>query len=118
RQREASTKLLANRLTSHSNGAGNVSSKSLMSKINVRSGDANTPKFARWQSPQDCTMMPAEGVFFRSWACITAVPRKKAKGDSSIRENRIGKRCFTLPSFDFSISESGSRPEGRDPAFE
>src|SRR5215831_6457067 len=63
-------------------------------------------------------MMPAEGVSFRSWACMRAVPRKKANGDSSIRVNRIGKRCFALPSFDLSISDSGSRAEGRDPMFE
>ena len=63
-------------------------------------------------------MMPAEGVFFRSWACIAAVPRRKAKGDSSIRVNRIGRRLFTLPVFDFSISKSGSRPERLDTVFE
>src|SRR6516165_7402684 len=63
-------------------------------------------------------MMSAEGVFFRSWACITAVPRKKANGDSSIRLNRIGKRCFTLPLVDFSMSKSGSRPERLDAVFE
>src|SRR5262249_40946299 len=68
-------------------------------------------------SPQDCTIIPDEGVFFRSWACTIAVPRKNANGDPSIRPNRIGKRCFTLTSFDFSMSESGSRPEG-DPIFE
>jgi len=49
---------------------------------------------------------------------MTAVPRKKANGDSSILVNRIGKRCFTLPSFDLSISDNGSRAEGRDPVFE
>jgi hypothetical protein len=63
-------------------------------------------------------MMPAEGVFFRSWACITAVPRKKAKGDSSIRVNRIGKRFLTLPAVDFSMSDSGSRGERLDGVFE
>ena len=54
-------------------------------------------------------MMPAEGVFFRSWAWMAAVPRKNAKGDSIIRLNRTGNKRSTLPWFDFSISESGSR---------
>jgi hypothetical protein len=32
--------------------------------------------------------------------------------------NRIGKRFFTLPSVDFSMSKSGSRPERLDAVFE
>ena len=51
----AMTKLVASRLRSHSQGAGYVSSKSLMSKMIRRSGVANAPKFIRWQSPQDWT---------------------------------------------------------------
>ena len=42
--RQASTKLAARRFTSHSQGAGRVSSRSLMSKITRRSGVANAPK--------------------------------------------------------------------------
>ena len=52
RSRPAISKLAASRLTSHSHGPGSVSSKSLMSNISCRSGEANTPKFDRWASPQ------------------------------------------------------------------
>ena len=45
--RQASTKLAARRFTSHSQGAGRVSSRSLMSKITRRSGVANAPKLSR-----------------------------------------------------------------------
>ncbi len=45
--RPAMAKLAAIRFTSYSNGPGRVSSKSLRSKSNVRSGDANAPKFER-----------------------------------------------------------------------
>ena len=62
--------------------------------------------------------MPADGVFFKSCACTIAVPRKNVNGDSSILVNRIGKRCFTLPLFDSSMSESGSRSELLDAIFE
>src|SRR5215472_11866508 len=48
---------------------------------------------------------------------MTAVPRKNAKGDSSIRLNRTGNSFSTRPLFDFSISESGSRPNRRDGDF-
>ena len=41
-ERAAITMLTASRLTSHSHGAGNVSSKSFASKTSVRSGDANS----------------------------------------------------------------------------
>ena len=54
--------LVASRLTSHSQGPGTVSSKSLMSKTRCRSGEANAPKFDRWASPQSCTFSPDRGV--------------------------------------------------------
>jgi hypothetical protein len=41
------TMLAVSRLTSHSQGAGRVSSKSLMSKKMLRSGVAKPPKFIR-----------------------------------------------------------------------
>ncbi|MNT89583.1 hypothetical protein D3C72_2303370 [compost metagenome] len=83
--RAATAKLIAKRLTSHSQGAGRVSSKSLMSKIRLRSGVANKPKFIRWQSPQAWTWMPVVGVAARSWAINPAEPRKKVKGLRSMR---------------------------------
>ena len=73
--RPAITKLAARRLTSHSHGAGSVSSKSLMSKIKRRSGVANPPKLSRWQSPQACTRTPVTGVCARSPAMMAAAPR-------------------------------------------
>lgn len=45
--RPAMTRLAASRLTSHSQGPGSVSSKSLMSKSNCRSGEASSRKFSR-----------------------------------------------------------------------
>src|SRR5580765_3313484 len=90
--RAARTKLVASRFTSHSNGPGRVSSKSVMSKTSARSGVAKPPKFIRWQSPQHCTVSPADGVPFRSYACRIAEPRKKANADSAIRVNRTGRR--------------------------
>ncbi len=50
--RPQTSKLAASRFTSHSQGPGSVSSKSLMSNSIFRSGDAKTPKFERWASPQ------------------------------------------------------------------
>jgi len=49
--RPATAKLAASRFTSHSQGPGAVSSKSLMSKTSSRSGEPNTPKFERCASP-------------------------------------------------------------------
>ena len=60
--RPATTKLAASRFRSHSHGARSVSSKSLISKIRLRSGVAKSPKLRRWQSPQACTAMPVVGV--------------------------------------------------------
>ena len=56
--RQATTKLAARRLTSHSHGAGSVSSRSLMEKMTLRSGVAKPPKLHRWASPQHWTRMP------------------------------------------------------------
>ena len=54
--------LAARRFTSHSQGPGRVSSKSLASKTRVRSGEANSPKFERWASPLAWTRMSVRGV--------------------------------------------------------
>ena len=75
RSRPAISKLAASRLTSHSHGPGRVSSKSLMSNINCRSGEAKTPKFDRCASPQTWTFRPDRGVAARSAAMISAAPR-------------------------------------------
>ena len=73
--REAMTKLAASRATSHSNGPGSVSSKSLMSNSSWRSGEANTPKLDRWASPQSWTFSPEVATLARSHAMIRAPPR-------------------------------------------
>ncbi len=94
--RPAISKLAARRFTSHSQGPGSVSSKSLMSKIRRRSGEPNTPKLDRWASPQHCTVMPESGVAARSSAMISAAPRKKANGETSMRPYRMGTSSGTL----------------------
>ncbi len=66
RSRPATAKLVTSRLTSHSNGPGSVSSKSLMLKTSRRSGAAKTPKFDRCASPHSCTDMLVRGVPARS----------------------------------------------------
>jgi len=73
--RLATTKLAASRFTSHSHGAGSVSSRSLMEKITFRSGVANPPKLERCASPQHWTRMPEIGVEARSAAIAIAEPR-------------------------------------------
>ena len=73
--RPATVMLAASRLTSHSNGPGRVSSKSLTSKTRLRSGEANAPKFDKWASPHICTRSPAAGVPSRSAAIGSAAPR-------------------------------------------
>ena len=85
RLRPASATLAARRLTSHSHGAGSVSSKSLTSKNRFRSGVAKTPKFPRWASPHACTRNAVVGVVARSSAINTAEPRMNANGDTSMR---------------------------------
>jgi hypothetical protein len=77
--------LAASRFTSHSNGPGQVSSKSLQSKTRRRSGAEKTPKFERWASPQSCAVSVVVGVCARSAAITAAEPRKKAKGEASMR---------------------------------
>src|SRR5262249_61750296 len=52
--RPASTTDATSRLTSHSQGAREVSSKSLISKMTLRSGVANPKKFMRRQSAHAC----------------------------------------------------------------
>ncbi len=79
------TTLAAKRLTSHSHGPGRVSSKSLTSNMSERSGEANRPKLDRWASPQICAESPERGVVARSEAMTRAAPRKKVKGDTSMR---------------------------------
>jgi hypothetical protein len=83
--RAATTKLTASRLTSHSQGAGSVSSKSLSPNDRLRSGVANTPKLSRWASPQACTVIPVTGVVARSWAITAGAPRRKANGEAAMR---------------------------------
>ena len=73
--RPAIAKLAASRLTSHSHGPGNVSSKSLRPNTSRRSGEANPPKFIRWASPHSCVVIPERGVPARSLAMISAAPR-------------------------------------------
>src|SRR6185437_7573625 len=75
RSRAPIARLAPSRLTSHSNGPGNVSSKSLMSKTRRRSGAWKTPKLERWASPQSCTRRPESGLAARSAAMIPAAPR-------------------------------------------
>ena len=67
--------LAASRLTSHSHGPGIVSSKSFESNTRVRSGEAKSPKFERWESPLAWTMMSLRGVVDRSKAITAGAPR-------------------------------------------
>ena len=73
--RPATARLAASRLTSHSNGPGSVSSKSLTSNTSRRAGEANAPKLARCASPHSCTRSPDVGVVARSAAIGSAAPR-------------------------------------------
>ena len=73
--RPAMTKLADSRLTSHSQGPGSVSSKSLMSNIMRRSGEASSRKFSRCASPHNCALIPERGVSSRSPAMMAAAPR-------------------------------------------
>ena len=103
-------KLAASRLTSHSQGPTSVSSKSFRSKTRRRSGLAYTPKLARWASPQSWTVMLVLGVGARSPAITAAEPRRKAKGEASMRPMRIGTSSGMRPSFEAAIVARGSRP--------
>ena len=73
--RPATAKLAASRLTSHSHGPGQVSSKSLMPNSKRRSGEANAPKFIRWASPHTWVVIPDRGVPAKSAAMMSAAPR-------------------------------------------
>jgi hypothetical protein len=73
--RPATSRLAANRFTSHSHGPGAVSSKSLTSKNRWRSGEPKTPKLDRRASPQTWTFSPEFGVAARSEAIGSAAPR-------------------------------------------
>jgi hypothetical protein len=64
--RPAISRLVASRLTSHSNGPGLVSSKSLTWKTSRRSGEAKRPKSPRCASPHNWTVSPERGPFARS----------------------------------------------------
>ena len=108
RSRAAISTLAAKRLTSHSQGPGSVSSKSLTSNTRERSGDANTPKFDRCASPHACTVKPDRGVVARSEAIINAAPRKNANGEVSIRPYRIGTNSGTRDRACDSRSSTGS----------
>ena len=88
--RAAINMLAARRLTSHSHGPGDVSSKSLRSNTSCRSGEANTPKLLTCASPLSWQARPENGVFARSPAITDAAPRKNANGEASIRPYRIG----------------------------
>ncbi len=61
RWRPAISKLATSRFTSHSNGPGWVSSKSLMSNARRRSAEPNRPKFDRCASPHSWTVRPLFG---------------------------------------------------------
>jgi hypothetical protein len=88
---------MASRLTSHSQGAGSVSSKSLRPKDRFRSGVANSPKLSRWASPQACTVIPVTGVVARSRAITPGAPRRNANGDARMRGGRVGSRWGSPP---------------------
>mgnify|MGYP006974896277 CR=1 FL=1 len=74
-ERPAITKLAVSLLTSHSQGAGSVSSRSLMEKMTFLSGVANPPKLHKWASPHACTNIPELGVLARSADILKAEPR-------------------------------------------
>jgi hypothetical protein len=84
--------LATSRLTSHSQGPGSVSSKSLTSKTRFLSGDAYRPKFETCASPHNCAVSPVSGADAKSEAISRAAPRKNAKRDGSIRPYRTGSR--------------------------
>src|SRR6516165_12152864 len=100
--------LAASRFTSHSQGAGSVSSKSFISKTRFLSGVAYNPKFIKWQSPQHCTSTPDTGVLAKSLAITIADPLKNANGDSNILAYLIGNNSSTLSLFDSMSSATGS----------
>ena len=100
RSRPATAKLATSRLTSHSNGPGSVSSKSLTLKTSRRSGAAKTPKFERWASPQSCTCRPVRGVAARSAAMSdgrAAVERERRDEHAPVAERDELRRPASRP---------------------
>src|SRR3954451_24014985 len=89
------TRLAANRLTSHSNGPGSVSSKSRNANASCRSGVAHNPKFRTCASPHIWTSRPVWEHPARSAAMTAAAPRKYVHGDAVIRPYRSGSRSGT-----------------------
>jgi hypothetical protein len=69
---------------------------------------ANTPKFESWQSPEDCTTMPLDGVVARSAAIAAAEPRGNANGEAAVRAWRITTNSGTRPASSASIGATGS----------
>ena len=110
--RAAMAALAASRFTSHSNGPGQVSSKSFRSNTSDLSGLAKMPKFNRCASPHSCTSIPDVGVVARSRPICSAEPRKKAKGDSIIRRLRTGTRSWRRFLLTSSTTSTGSRRSG------
>ena len=90
RSRPATSKLATRRLTSHSNGPGSVSSKSLIPNTSRRSGPANVPKLERWASPHSWAFRAVRGSWARSQAITHAAPRKNVIGETSMRPYRMG----------------------------
>ena len=89
-KRTATAALAASRFRSHSQGAGNTSSKSLMAKISSRSAEPKTPKLETCMSPQAFTKIPLTGAGAISAVITAAEPRRKAKGEASMRAKRTG----------------------------
>ena len=83
-----------------------------MENTRFRSGVPKTPKFERWASPQSCTWNPERGVAARSEAMISAPPRKKVNGETSIRPYRMGKSSGTRVAACCSSSSIGSGRPG------
>jgi hypothetical protein len=75
---------------------GGVSSKSLTSKRNFRSGEAKMPKLDRCASPHAWTTSPELGVVARSLAIGSAAPRKYANRRPA--SGRIGSAPARPPS--------------------
>ena len=106
--RPATARLAASRLTSHSNGPGWVSSKSLMSKTSRRSGEAKTPKLLMCASPHSCTFRPesASGPGRQP----SSAPRRGRTRTArpTIRPYRMGTRSATRDAAWLSSSCTGS----------
>ena len=75
RWRAATTTLAASRLTSHSNGPGRVSSKSLMSKMRRRSGAVKAAEVREVRVAAELDREAGVGAAPRSAAMIAAAPR-------------------------------------------